>query len=154
MNCLKAQTCITSYIEGELSGNELKDFLLHVKGCNHCREELEIYYTLMEATRQLDEGLLTTNDFMKELEDKINRELKEIHDRELRRVRYRFLMLFLFLCFGTFAMIKIIDIPVPILNPPKVSWKDKKEHITEYMIPYMYQSPFSDNNISILSENQ
>ena len=141
MNCLKAQTCITSYVEGELSGNELKEFLLHVRWCSNCREELEIYYTLIEATRQLDEGLLTTNDFMKELEDKINRELREIQDKEERRARNRFLTLLIFFGAMVVALIKILDIPVPILNPPKVSWEEQKEHITDHMLPYMHTYP-------------
>ena len=144
MDCLKAQTCITSYVEGELSGSERKEFLLHVRWCNHCREELEIYYTLIEATRQLDEGLLTTNDFMKELEDKINRELKEIHDAEERVVRNRFLAVLIFLGLSSLAFIKIMDIPIPIINPPKVSWEHQREHLMEYMVPYIYDSPLDE----------
>ena len=141
MDCLKAQTRITAYVDGELSGSELKEFLLHVKWCNNCREELEIYYTLIEATRQLDEGQLTTNDFMKELEDKINRELNEIHEAEDRRARRKVLATFLFLCIAAFAFIKIMDIPIPLINPPKITWEDQREHIQEYMVPYMYQAP-------------
>ena len=141
MDCLKAQTRITAYVDGELSGSELKEFLLHVKWCNNCREELEIYYTLIEATRQLDEGQLTTNDFMKELEDKINRELNEIHEAEDRRARRKVLATFLFLSLAGFAAIKIMDIPIPLINPPKITWEDQREHIQEYMVPYMYQAP-------------
>ncbi|MBE5957124.1 MAG: hypothetical protein E7253_11840 [Lachnospiraceae bacterium] len=141
MDCLKAQTCITSYVEGDLTGTDLKEFLLHVKWCQNCREELEIYYTLIEATRQLDEGLLTTNDFMKELEDKINRELNEIHAAEDRRANRKVLAFLLFLCLGAFAFIKITDIPVPILNPPKVTWEEQREHIMEHLYPSMYQPP-------------
>lgn len=152
MDCLKAQTCITSYVEGELTGIELKEFLLHVRWCNHCREELEIYYTLIEATRQLDEGLLTTNDFMKELEDKINRELKEIHDAEERIVRNRFFAALMVLGLGALAFIKLLDIPVPIINPPEVPWKDQREHIIEEMIPHMYESPFTTIDIPSFDE--
>jgi len=141
MDCLKAQTCITSYVEGDLSGTDLKEFLLHVKWCQNCREELEIYYTLIEATRQLDEGLLTTNDFMKELEDKINRELSEIHAAEDRRANRKALAVLVFLCLSAFAFIKILDIPVPILNPPEVSWEEQREHIMDYLYPSMYQPP-------------
>lgn len=141
MDCLKAQTRITAYVDGELSGSELKEFLLHVKWCKNCREELEIYYTLIEATRQLDEGLLTTNDFMKELEDKINRELNEIHEAEDRKARRKVLATFCFLCFLALAVIKFLDIPFPIINPPEITWEEQREHIQEYMVPYMYQAP-------------
>ena len=139
MNCLKAQTCITAYIDGTLSKDEVEDFLLHVKSCKNCREELEIYYTLIEATRQLDEGVLTTNDFMKELEDKINRELKEIHDERERRTRRKSFITLILLAFITFGIIKIMDIPIPILNPPKITWEKEREHIMEYLYPYIYQ---------------
>ena len=141
MDCLKAQTRITAYVDGELSGSELKEFLLHVRWCSNCREELEIYYTLMEATRQLDEGLLTTNDFLKELEDKINRELNEIYAEEERIARNKFLTFLMVLCIGAFAAIKFMDIPIPIINPKEITWEDQKECITEYVLPYMYEAP-------------
>lgn len=86
MDCLAAQTNITSYVEGKLKEEELKEFLLHMEKCDSCREELEIYYTLMEATRQLDEGIITTNNFTKELEDKIKRELEEVRNRENQEI--------------------------------------------------------------------
>ena len=141
MDCLKAQTCITSYVDGELTGDTLKEFLLHVKWCTNCREELEIYYTLIEATRQLDEGLLTTNDFMKELEEKINRELNEISVAEERKVNRRFFAILVFIALCGISFIKILDIPVPILNPPKISWEEQREHILENLSPYMYYPP-------------
>ena len=141
MDCLKAQTCITSYVDGELTGETLKEFLLHVKWCTNCREELEIYYTLIEATRQLDEGLLTTNDFMKELEEKINRELNEIHVAEERKVNRRFFAILVFIALCAVSFIKILDIPIPILNPPKVSWEEQREHILDNLSPYMYYPP-------------
>lgn len=141
MDCLKAQICITSYIDGGLSWNERKEFLLHVKSCPNCREELEIYYTLMEATRQLDEGLLTTNDFMKELEDKINRELSEIRGKEERRSRRKFLAFLISCCIGTVALIRWMDLPIPWINPPKITWEEEKECMTQYMLPYLYHAP-------------
>ena len=138
MDCLKAQTCITSYVEGELSGQDLKEFLLHVKWCKNCREELEIYYTLIEATRQLDEGLLTTNDLMKELEDKINREINEIHALEERKANRKLLAVLIFLGLSALAFIKILDIPVPLINPASPGWKEQREHIMDYLHPHMF----------------
>lgn len=82
MDCLTAQTKITSYVEGQLFGEELKEFLIHMEKCSGCKEELEIYYTLLEATRQLDDGVLTTNNFSLELEHKIKNELEKIREKE------------------------------------------------------------------------
>lgn len=93
MDCLAAQTNITSYVEGELKEEELKEFLLHMEKCDSCREELEIYYTLMEATRQLDEGIITTNNFTEELDDKIKRELDEIRNRENQAIMGKLLLI-------------------------------------------------------------
>lgn len=141
MDCLRAQTCITAYVDGEMSGKERKEFLLHVKSCSRCREELEIYYTLMEATRQLDEGVLTTNDFMKELEEKINRELSSILEKEDRISRRKFLAFLLSCCIGTLAVIKWMDLPVPVINPQEITWEDQKACMTKYMLPYLYHTP-------------
>ncbi len=142
MDCLNAQTRITSYVDGELSGEELKEFLLHMERCPGCREELEIYYTLIEATRQLDEGQLTTSDFMKELEDKIHNELEQIRLKEYKKARQKSLLSIIILCIAAFAAIKIMDIPIPIINPKEeITWEDQKNHITDYMIPHMYEVP-------------
>ena len=90
MDCFDVQNRITSYLEGRLEVEEKKEFLLHMKKCSHCREELEFYYTLTEATRQLDEGEITTVNFEKELEEKIDFELKEIKMDEESSERIRF----------------------------------------------------------------
>lgn len=141
MDCLNAQTRITSYVEGELRGEELKEFLLHMRHCSGCREELEIYYTLMEATRQLDEGQLTTSDFMKELEDKMETELESIYAKESALKRWKAAFVILILCITTLATIKIMDIPIPFINPQKITWEQQRDHINTYMAPYMYKAP-------------
>lgn len=76
MTCLEAQTKIIAYIDDKLEKEEKTDFLYHVKGCADCREELDIYYTMIEGMRQLDGNLPLSKDFTKELDDRIERELK------------------------------------------------------------------------------
>ena len=73
MTCLEAQSNIIAYIEGELDKDTRIDFLKHIKSCDNCREELDIYYTMIEGMHQLDSNL----PFSAELENRINRELKQ-----------------------------------------------------------------------------
>ena len=95
MECIDAQTSIASYVEGNLSESELKKFLDHMQNCENCMEELEIYYTLMEATRQLDEGVITTSNFLEELNQKILNDLKTIKENEDSKERFRFFFVIL-----------------------------------------------------------
>ena len=55
MTCREAQQMVMPYINHQLSDEDLEAFLLHVKGCLDCREELEIYFTVDYGLRQLDD---------------------------------------------------------------------------------------------------
>ena len=75
MTCLEAQSKIMAFIENKLPDDELKEFIKHVKNCDNCSEEPEIYYTLIVGMKELDnEENLSTN-FKKELDDKLNEEM-------------------------------------------------------------------------------
>lgn len=141
MDCLKAQTCITSYMEEKLTGNELKEFLHHMEECPGCREELEIYYTLLVATKQLDEGEITTSNFSQELDERIKGQLLDLErfERLSRRVHSAALAAGLFLCAWTF--IKLTGATVPILNPPAVTWNQEKYFIEIHAMPFMFWPP-------------
>lgn len=76
MNCLEAQSKIIAYIDNKLEKEEKTDFLKHITKCKDCKEELNIYYTMIEGMRQLDSNLPLSRDFSKELDERINRELK------------------------------------------------------------------------------
>ena len=49
------------YINGSITDEELREFLKHIEGCEDCREELEIYFTVDVGIRQLDQGTGTYN---------------------------------------------------------------------------------------------
>lgn len=75
MTCLEAQSKIMAFIENKLPDDELKEFIKHVKNCDNCSVELEIYYTLIVGMKELDnEENLSTN-FKKELDDKLDEEM-------------------------------------------------------------------------------
>ena len=54
MTCQEAQRMIPRYIKKELTRQETDDFLTHVMSCKECYDELEIYYTIDAALRELD----------------------------------------------------------------------------------------------------
>ena len=81
MNCLEAQSKIVAFVEDKLEGGELLEFVRHVRGCENCAEELEIYYTLLVGMKQLDEDQELSTDFKTQMEEKLNIEYKHIQNR-------------------------------------------------------------------------
>ena len=54
VRCQEAQRLVMQYINKDLLGRQLEEFLEHVKTCKDCYEELEIYYTIQFALQQLE----------------------------------------------------------------------------------------------------
>lgn len=54
MDCITFNKDIIAYLDGELSDEELNDFLHHLEGCRSCAEELEINYIVREGVKLLD----------------------------------------------------------------------------------------------------
>lgn len=81
MNCLEAQSKIVAFIEDKLEGGELLEFVRHIRSCENCAEELEIYYTLLVGMKQLDNDQELSTDFKAQMEDKLNVEYKHIQNR-------------------------------------------------------------------------
>ena len=73
MTCNKAQSMITLFINNKLSLKELEEFINHVSSCPVCREELEVYYALLTAMKQLDEDKNLSSDYGLELDQKLER---------------------------------------------------------------------------------
>ena len=68
MTHLEAQSNIMPFIEDKVPRDKQADFVIHMRSCKKCREELEIYYTLMVGMRQLDNNEALSTDFNKDLE--------------------------------------------------------------------------------------
>jgi len=75
---MKAQSLITGFINDELETEELEEFLKHIEACKDCREELEVYYALLTAMKQLDEDKNLSDDFSQELREKIEQAQERI----------------------------------------------------------------------------
>lgn len=82
MTCLEAQSKIIAYIDHNLERDEKADFPTHIKNCEDCKDELNIYYTMIEGMRQLDGNLPLSKDFTKELDNRIEHELKQSRKKQ------------------------------------------------------------------------
>lgn len=81
MNCLEAQSKIVAFIEDELNDDETVEFVRHIRSCENCAEELEIYYTLIVGMKQLDEDQELSTNFKEQMEQKLNIEYKHVQNR-------------------------------------------------------------------------
>lgn len=78
MTCLKAQRLITPFINDDLNIRDLEEFVEHVHTCKECREELEVYYALLTAMKQLDEDKNLSDDFSLELSEQLDKAREKI----------------------------------------------------------------------------
>jgi len=78
---------VLSYIRGELDNNETEFFLEHIKNCNSCREELDIYYTVEVGLRQLDARKGNFN-IAGSLKEKINNSYYKLRMLKLSKIIY------------------------------------------------------------------
>lgn len=78
MTCIQAQAMITPFINNKLSIKELEEFLAHVHSCGGCREELEVYYALLTAMKQLDEDKNLSGRFSEELAEKLEKSHEKV----------------------------------------------------------------------------
>lgn len=73
MKCVKTQSMITPFINDKLNIKDMDEFLDHVNSCKDCREELEFYYVLLTAMKQLEEDKNPSDDFDQELSEKLEK---------------------------------------------------------------------------------
>jgi len=55
MTCIETQKNMKSFIVDRLDTTQLEEFLIHIRSCQSCREDLEVYYTIFESIKLLDE---------------------------------------------------------------------------------------------------
>lgn len=80
MKCQDAEQNIQHFIDDELTGEVLDEFLCHIDSCHNCYEELETSFLLKEALSRLENG--ETFDLSKELSSKLSnmRDSLELHN--------------------------------------------------------------------------
>jgi hypothetical protein len=85
LTCQEAEKMVMPYIDEMLGEEELDEFLEHIEGCEACREELEIYYTVSVGLRQLDAGT-GVFDIAGALEESMDLAWLKVRAARLRRV--------------------------------------------------------------------
>lgn len=123
MTCLEAQSKITAFINDELDMAALEEFLNHVNHCPECREELEVYYTLLTAMKLLNEDKEVSNQFSQALEHKLKMSADKIKRRKNARIRTRFAVMLLALCFIILSSISVTTNIVRESAPVKPSFE-------------------------------
>lgn len=69
ISCRTTELLINDFINGTLIGDDLFDFLNHIRECPSCYEELETQYILVTALSKIENG--ENFDLAKELKAKI-----------------------------------------------------------------------------------
>ena len=134
MTCLEAQTKIIAYIDGNLDKETRIDFLRHIKTCDDCKEELDIYYTMIEGMHQMDSNLPLSKDFSTELQMQIDRELKQSKKKK-ELLRYSVIIVLIgVLGFGIIGYINFLNI----------LYSNEQNKIKEAQGDYYYSDNFDD----------
>ena len=134
MTCLEAQSSIIAYIENRLEKDKQIEFLKHVKNCNDCMEELDIYYTMIEGMHQMDSNLPITRDFRAELEMRIEREFKQDRNKK------SFVRSSVFIA----VIAVLIFVIAGYINFLNILYEDEQKNIKEQQGDYYYSSYFDD----------
>ena len=106
MNCMKAQSMITPFINNKLTLKETEEFIDHVENCSDCREELEVYYALLTAMRQLDEDKNISSNFGQELNQKLERSKERIFHAKFTYYRKKVILVLTILLVAFFLSIR------------------------------------------------
>jgi hypothetical protein len=88
MDCKQAQALVPRYIRQDMEGAELEEFLEHVKHCSDCYEELEIYYTIDAALKELDGDGSNTQTLKTSMEQALHGSERKLRSRRCFLVGY------------------------------------------------------------------
>ncbi len=102
MDCREVQKKFIPFIDDELNVTELYKFLKHLRECEECREEYNIYYTMIMGMRYLESDNNKT-------EFKINSDQKLRYAQDYL-IKYRIIfiekvVLFIVLCIGAILLL-------------------------------------------------
>ncbi|MBH1939753.1 zf-HC2 domain-containing protein [Mobilitalea sibirica] len=117
MTCMRAQSLITPFINDELNIKELEEFIEHVRSCKECREELEVYYALLTAMKQLDEDKNLSDDFSMELSAKLEKAQEKIIHIKFAYYRKKGILIFIIIMLAFFISFQYAFISQEKENP-------------------------------------
>lgn len=100
MTCFEAQCLITPFINEELHNGQLKDFLEHINHCADCKEDLEVYFTLLNGMKQLEENRNNVNNVDIDLESFIHKQEEMILLERTKKIQKRIILCLFMLLLG------------------------------------------------------
>ena len=87
VNCKDAEKKIPYFLQDEMDGSMLKEFVKHVDACPECREELSIQFLVAEGLERLEKG----NNF--NLQEELLMKLEDAEHRiTINRILWRVLV--------------------------------------------------------------
>ena len=78
MECKDAIGKINPFLHGELSPEDTEALLKHIDNCASCKEELEIYYTVMATIDNLDGGYSSSFNMSAQYEEMISHTKRQL----------------------------------------------------------------------------
>ncbi len=114
MDCKRVMELMTQFINEQLDAEDVQAFLDHIDSCPECREELEVSYSLMTAMKQLDEDTDLSDNYIEDLNNKI----ENCYLDELKRKRS---------CARRRAVLAVVVVLLVLLNGITVKESRKEE---------------------------
>lgn len=136
MICIKAQGMITPFINNKLSIKELEEFLDHVDTCPDCREELEVYYALLTAMKQLDEDKIVSGDFEHELAHK----LEKAHERVIH-AKYTYYRKKTVLILTMIFLVILLSFSYANRSIEKEEANEEQVEISDFRLRFLFRDP-------------
>lgn|GEM_PF-739059 len=93
MECRDIEKMVQPYIEGKLSDSEMESFILHVKNCPSCYDELETYFTIHYALRYLDEDGNRSYNMKKILAEDLHRKESQIRRHRTQKRAFKAMLI-------------------------------------------------------------
>ena len=97
MTCKQAQKRLIDFINDDMDVKELGAFIEHLESCDECKEEYDVYYTLIMGMRILDSDNLKGKTKI-DSQEKINSAKSYLF--KWRIVLLEKILLFIFICIG------------------------------------------------------
>ena len=107
MTCSEAQSYITPFINDKLDSKQIEEFLIHIEKCEDCKEELEVYYTLLTGMKQLEEESDLSSDCHLAFENKLKKEEEKIINKKIISIRKRVVLIILICVVSFFSSMGI-----------------------------------------------
>lgn len=107
MTCMEAQQMILPFINDQLTLEQAEAFLCHMDSCADCREELEVYFALLTAMKQLDEDQELSDNYPEDLRRKIAGIREQIRRDWIAKLWKRFFLFAFIFAFGLVSSVQI-----------------------------------------------